>query len=88
MISLAYGIPSLACQGQAVVRSVFKQNNMQWDRPGCADFRLRTEGNLGQATEVVRCELALPSAGGSEVERALRSKEINCRICNNCGSGG
>jgi hypothetical protein len=87
--ALAYGLPSLACQGKAVVRSVFKQNNMQWDRPGCADFRLRAdfEGNTGRATAVVRCELALPSGGGSEAERALRSREVNCRICNACGDG-
>jgi hypothetical protein len=88
--ALAYGLPSLACQGKAVVRSVFKQNNMAWNRPGCADFRLRADfgDTLGKATEVVRCELALPSGGGSETERALRSKEVNCRICNACGDGG
>jgi hypothetical protein len=86
--SLAYGLPSLACQGKAVVRSVFKQKDMGWARPGCANFRLKAYGNLGKTTEVVRCDLVLPSGGGSETERALRSKEVNCRICNACGDGG
>jgi hypothetical protein len=86
---MAYGLPSLACQGKAVVRSVFKQNRMDWDRPGCTDFRLHPDGDSGaKSPEVVRCELALPSGGGSEVDRALRSKEVNCRICNLCRDGG
>jgi hypothetical protein len=89
--SLAYGLPSLACQGKAVVRSVFKQNNMAWNRPGCADFRLDSNAlgdRLGKSPEVVRCELVLPSGGGSEVDRALRSKEVKCHICNACADGG
>lgn len=37
---------------------------------------------------LVRCELELPSGSGSEQERAVRSKEGKCWLCNSCGDVG
>jgi len=70
-----------------VVRAVFKQNNSDTTDTGCPDFQLAPRFDKGSATAVVRCELALPSGAGSENERALRSKEVNCRICDSCENG-
>ena len=83
-------IPSLACQGKALVRTTFKLNSVSADAsPTCADCRLVALG-LPSATPVVRCELQLgpETGGGGEVQRALLGKEANCRRCSSCKGGG
>lgn len=54
-------------------------------RLGYIDDTPITEG--GDASAIVRCELQLPVGSGSEVDRALRSKEVNCRLCGKCPDG-
>lgn len=41
----------------------------------------------GNTSPIVRCELELPSTGGSEEERALKANEINCWLCGRCDYG-
>jgi hypothetical protein len=93
---------SLACQGPVVVRSVFKMLdeppldkqagwaadciNSAW-RPN-ALMHVDEAPDIGRnATYMVRCDLELPSSGGSEAERAMRGKEVKCWTCNRCLQG-
>lgn len=89
---------SLACKGQVLVRTVFKntvgtqQSIVQeaFRRPtqqDCSVVQLTTNNQAKQPT-VVRCELQLPQGPGSEAERAVKAKEGQCYICNSCESGG
>jgi hypothetical protein len=90
---------SLACKGPILVRSVFKilEEPPVQKAPGrgtdCTASRLvhlddnRPGARNGAVTEIVRCELDLPSAGGSEAERATRAKEGRCWTCGDCGAG-
>jgi hypothetical protein len=41
----------------------------------------------GNTSPIVRCELELPSTGGSEEERALKAKETKCWLCGRCDEG-
>jgi hypothetical protein len=95
---------SLACKGPVVVRSVFKMlaeskltqeqaRSYGFDGTDCTNSRIElmddeptTKG--GNASDVIRCELELPSGGGSEAERALKGKESKCWVCALCRDGG
>jgi hypothetical protein len=90
---------SLACSGRVVVRSVFKITEQPpLNVPGvlgtgCTNFRLHNGFNVFPGSDnpgaapVIRCELQLPGGPGSEAERALRSKEVNCYRCELCSDG-
>lgn len=85
---------SLACKGPVVVRSVFK---ILEQRPltsaegiNCTFVRLdpwRVEALWQPTSPLVRCELELPSSGGTEAERALKAREASCWICGTCPEG-
>jgi hypothetical protein len=95
---------SLACQGPVVVRSVFKMlaepaitpeaaRGYGWNGTNCTksaiesiDDELISKG--GDASPIIRCELELPSSGGSEAGRALKAKEGKCWVCALCSKGG
>jgi hypothetical protein len=88
---------SLACSGRIVVRSVFKitaqtpitlQTVAGLQGTNCTASRLDADNPSNPAdSAVVRCELQLPSGPGSEVERALKSTEVNCYTCGLCSEG-
>jgi hypothetical protein len=71
-------LPSLACSGPAIVRTVFKVKN-----PGGGPIDIQLWAGQGPpAGRIVRCELQLPPGPpATEVQRALASKEINCVAC-------
>jgi hypothetical protein len=86
---------SLACKGPVLVRSVFKMVEQPavrkaagWAGTDCTDSALVQVDEGGRrSSAVVRCELELPSAGGSEAERAVRAKEGQCWTCGRCSDG-
>lgn len=92
-------VMSLACKGRVVVRSVFKitkqppvAKTATLQGTDCTNSRLvyiedTSAAEGGAASPIVRCELQLPSGSGSEVERALRAKEVNCHVCDYCSTG-
>lgn len=92
-----YGVRpiSLACKGPLVVRSVFKlveqpqvKQSPGWAGTDCTYSALTHIDEAGRgASPVVRCELELPSSGGSEAERALKAKEGRCWNCGLCTDG-
>jgi len=47
-----------------------------------------SKSRRGNASPIIRCELELPSTGGSEAERALKAKEGKCWVCSLCSDGG
>jgi hypothetical protein len=80
-------------QFPVVVRSVFKileqpaiPKTEDWDGTNCTNTGLQDVDSAAPAS-VVRCELQLPSSGGSAVERALASKEVRCWSCGLCDDG-
>jgi hypothetical protein len=90
-------VVSLACKGRVVARSVFKftqqptvsKEDVQfngWAGTDCTYSRLLDVTSRGRSP-VVRCELQLPSGGASEVDRALRAKEVKCWKCGGCNEG-
>jgi hypothetical protein len=88
---------SLACSGRVLVRSVFKITEQEpitlttvlgLQGTSCTSSRLDTSATPNAAdSTVIRCELQLPTGAGSEAERALKSKEVNCYKCGLCGEG-
>jgi hypothetical protein len=86
---------SLACKGPVVVRSVFKmveqpaiKQKEGWAGTDCTHSSMvHIDEGRRDASAVVRCELELPSAGGSEAERAVRAREGKCWTCGLCNSG-
>jgi hypothetical protein len=72
-----------------VVRSVFKiveepaiKKAAGWTGTDCTNSALaRLDEGIRDASPVVRCELELPSAGGSEAERAVGAREGRCWTC-------
>lgn len=48
------------------------------------DYSRKTEN--GSASPIIRCELELPTTGGSEVERASQGKETKCYKCGGCSA--
>eukprot|EP00775_Hariotina_reticulata_P006222 gene6222-6459_t len=97
MYQIGQKVVSLACKGRVVTRSVFKFTQQPavtkedaqrsgWAGTDCTYSRLFEVPSPG--TPVVRCELQLPSSGGSEVDRALKAKEVKCWKCDGCGRGG
>jgi hypothetical protein len=86
---------SLACKGPIVVRSVFKlveqptvKQAPGWAGTDCTYSSLTHVDEDGRgASPVIRCELELPSTGGSEAERALKAKEGKCWACGLCSDG-
>lgn len=85
---VAVDVVSLACQGRAVVRYVFKTVKQTPSDKDCASSRIWVQHATPTANPIVRCELELPSGPGSEHERAVRSKEGKCWLCNKCGAVG
>ncbi|KIZ00532.1 hypothetical protein MNEG_7428 [Monoraphidium neglectum] len=88
---------SLACKGDAVVRSVFKYTKFDDTRRpassnNCAFASLDTEWadakDIVKTTPIVRCELELPAGPEPEAVRATRAKEGRCWQCTACGGGG
>jgi len=95
---------SLACKGPVVVRSVFKMlaepaitqeraRSNGWDGTDCTNSRIvpiddESTSKGGDASPVIRCELELPSTGGSEAQRAIKAKEGKCWVCSLCSDGG
>lgn len=83
---------SLGCQGQVVVRAVLKILQQPDEGQGnCSYARLEdVSDSSANASSVIRCELLLPPPsynGETEVQRALRSQEVNCYKCGRCGAG-
>lgn len=90
---------SLTCKGPVVVRSVFKMHEgypltkePDWLGTNCTNAGMvhlsdKPTAEGGTASAVIRCELQLPASGGSEVERALKSKEVKCWQCGRCSNG-
>jgi hypothetical protein len=85
---------SLACKGPVVVRSVFKMldeppinKQAGWAGTDCTNSALVHVDETLDTAAVVRCELELPSSGGSEAERAVKGKEVNCYSCGLCSEG-
>lgn len=75
-------ILSLTCKGHVLVRSVFKMHeggNISYAGTNCT--------NAGMDRDAIRCELHLPATGGSEVDRALKAKEVKCWQCGRCSEG-
>lgn len=67
-------------QVQARISSLGPKDN-------CADSRL-VPIDTPSASPVVRCELQLAPGRGKEADRALRGKEVNCKVCSACDDGG
>lgn len=85
-------IISLACTGRVVVRSVFQIVSVEpWRSAAAAKGNACPFATLvalvpqyGGPEPVVRCELELPLGKEPDWQRALRSKEVNCRVCASC----
>jgi hypothetical protein len=77
-----------------VVRSVFKVLEQPPLSPSeGTNCTFAVLDRMGMATDptaspVVRCELELPSSGGTEEQRALNAKEAICLICGSCPDKG
>lgn len=88
----AVDVVSLACQGRAIVRKVFKIVKQPSYRAGkdCSGTMLDLihAETSSKAGPTIRCELELPSGSGSEQQRATRAKEGKCWICTACPSSG
>jgi len=94
-----FKVLSLTCKGPVVVRGVFKVHEgynttkqPTWAGINCTNTGLvqlsdQPAAEGGNASAVIRCELQLPATGGSEVERALKSKEVKCWQCGRCSQG-
>jgi NAD-dependent dihydropyrimidine dehydrogenase PreA subunit len=85
---------SLACKGPVVVRSVFKVLEQPTLNPSeGSNCTFTVLDSMGMANDlstspVVRCELELPSTGGTEEQRALVAREGTCWVCGFCPKKG
>ncbi|KIZ02230.1 hypothetical protein MNEG_5725 [Monoraphidium neglectum] len=90
----ASSLVSLACKGDAVVRSVF--NYTKFDDSAapagggkeCAYASLAPGTPDVKSTPIVRCQLELPAGPEPEAVRATRAKEGRCWKCDACSDGG